>query len=209
MNITTFRFIKCSKSKHFAAWLRAGEREVFYLMKSKKSRKKWLLSLMVVMGIFLAGVYAVACGGEKQAEKLRDLEFAVIGPDETPQELAQIIEEKKNDSFRLTYTSGNDLYIAAGYGKQETGGYSITVPELYLTDNSIIVKTELKGPERSEPTGEEPSYPYIVLRTELHGGTSGIPVVSYETKKTGTGESIIRFLSLCSFCRTISAGFPI
>lgn len=167
MNITTFRFIKCSKSKHFAAWLRAGEREVFYLMKSKKSRKKWLLSLMVVMGIFLAGVYAVACGGEKQAEKLRDLEFAVIGPDETPQELAQIIEEKKNDSFRLTYTSGNDLYIAAGYGKQETGGYSITVPELYLTDNSIIVKTELKGPGRSEPTGEEPSYPYIVLRTEL------------------------------------------
>ena len=122
---------------------------------------------MAVMGIFLAGVYAVACGGEKQAEKLRDLEFAVIGPDETPQELAQIIEEKKNDSFRLTYTSGNDLYIAAGYGKQETGGYSITVPELYLTDNSIIVKTELKGPERSEPTGEEPSYPYIVLRTEL------------------------------------------
>ena len=137
------------------------------MMKSKKSRKKWLLSLMAVMGIFLAGVYAVACGGEKQAEKLRDLEFAVIGPDETPQELAQIIEEKKNDSFRLTYTSGNDLYIAAGYGKQETGGYSITVPELYLTDNSIIVKTELKGPERSEPTGEEPSYPYIVLRTEL------------------------------------------
>ena len=43
---------------------------------------------MAVMGIFLAGVYAVACGGEKQAEKLRDLEFAVIGPDETPQELA-------------------------------------------------------------------------------------------------------------------------
>ena len=40
-------------------------------------------------------------------------------------------------------------------------------PELYLTDNSIVVKTELKGPERSEPTGEEPSYPYIVLRTEL------------------------------------------
>ena len=123
------------------------------MMKSKKSRKKWLLSLMAVMGIFLAGVYAVACGGEKQAEKLRDLEFAVIGPDETPQELAQIIEEKKNDSFRLTYTSGNDLYIAAGYGKQETGGYSITVPELYLTDNSIIVKTELKrtGEKRSRP----------------------------------------------------------
>ena len=146
---------------------------------------------------------------KKQAEKLRDLEFAVIGPDETPQELAQIIEEKKNDSFRLTYTSGNDLYIAAGYGKQETGGYSITVPELYLTDNSIIVKTELKGPERSEPTWGRAVVSVYCAADGTAGGTSGIPVVSYETKKTGTGESIIRFLSLCSFCRTISAGFPI
>ena len=137
------------------------------MMKKQKSRKKWLISLMIVMGIVLAGAYAAACSGEKQAEKVRDLEFTVIGPDETPQELAQIIEEKKNDSFRLTYTSGNDLYIAAGYGKQETGGYSITVPELYLTDNSIVAKTELKGPERGEMTGEEPSYPYIVLRTEF------------------------------------------
>lgn len=89
-------------------------------MKSKKSRKKWLLSLMAVMGIFLAGVYAVACGGEKQAEKLRDLEFAVIGPDETPQELAQIIEEKKNDSFRLTYTSRG---LTSQYGKQEIAAH--------------------------------------------------------------------------------------
>ena len=91
---------------------------------------------MAVMGIFLAGVYAVACGGEKQAEKLRDLEFAVIGPDETPQELAQIIEEKKNDSFRLTYTSGNDLYIAAGYGKQETVVSSTkSIEKGYLYEN--------------------------------------------------------------------------
>ena len=134
------------------------------MMKSKKSRKKWLLSLMAVMGIFLAGVYAVACGGEKQAEKLRDLEFAVIGPDETPQELAQIIEEKKNDSFRLTYTSGNDLYIAAGYGKQETGGYSIAVNDLYLTENAIYFDTSLIGPGPEEGAGKEKSFPYLTVR---------------------------------------------
>ena len=119
---------------------------------------------MAVMGIFLAGVYAVACGGEKQAEKLRDLEFAVIGPDETPQELAQIIEEKKNDSFRLTYTSGNDLYIAAGYGKQETGGYSIAVNDLYLTENAIYFDTSLIGPGPEEGAGKEKSFPYLTVR---------------------------------------------
>lgn len=166
-NKETFCFIKCSKSKHFAADLRAEKQEVFYFMKQLGKWRKWQTGVILLFCIVWMGLYAAACGGEKQAEKVRDLEFTVIGPDEIPQELAQIIEEKKNDSFRLTYTSGNDLYIAAGYGRQETGGYSITVPELYLTENSIVAKTELKGPERSEPTGTEPSYPYLVLRTEL------------------------------------------
>jgi hypothetical protein len=149
------------------------------LMKSKKSRKKWLLSLMAVMGIFLAGVYAVACGGEKQAEKLRDLEFAVIGPDETPQELAQIIEEKKNDSFRLTYTSGNDLYIAAGYGKQETGGYSGVVPDGQFDRRQDRVK---RTGEKRADRGRAVVSVYCAADGTA-GGTSGIPVVSYETKK--------------------------
>ena len=106
MNITTFRFIKCSKSKHFAAWLRAGEREVFYLMKSKKSRKKWLLSLMAVMGIFLAGGYAGASGGGKKGGKIRELGFCAIGAGEKPQEVGPDIEGKKNRSFRPRFTQG-------------------------------------------------------------------------------------------------------
>lgn len=138
---------------------------------------------MAVMGIFLAGVYAVACGGEKQAEKLRDLEFAVIGPDETPQELAQIIEEKKNDSFRLTYTSGNDLYIAAGYGKQETGGYqhygSGVVPDGQFDHRQDRVK---RTGEKRADRGRAVVSVYCAADGTA-GGTSGIPVVSCETKK--------------------------
>ena len=123
--------------------------------------------------ILAAGVLVLAacllggCTGKEKEARVRDLEFTVTGQNEIPQELANMIGQKQNEEFKLTYTDGADLYIAVGYGEQPTGGYSITVPELYLTDNSIIVKTELKGPERSEPTGEEPSYPYIVLRTEL------------------------------------------
>lgn len=39
--------------------------------------------------------------------------------------------------------------------------------ELYLTENSIILQTELMGPEKGEDPGTEQSFPYIVLRTEL------------------------------------------
>ena len=56
------------------------------------------------------------------------------------------------------------MYIAAGYGEQKTGGYSIAVPELYLTENSITIRTELKGPEKQEQTGSECSYACIVVK---------------------------------------------
>ena len=53
-----------------------------------------------------------------------------------------------------------------GYGEQETGGYSISVRELYLTENAIVADTELLGPQNLEQTGAEKSYPYIVIKTE-------------------------------------------
>ena len=53
-----------------------------------------------------------------------------------------------------------------GYGEQETGGYSIAVDELYLTDSNIYAATSLLGPEASDKTTAVPSYPYIVIKTE-------------------------------------------
>lgn len=73
---------------------------------------------------------------------------------------------KQNAPFKLTYSDDKNLYIAIGYGEQATGGFSISVNELYLTENSIVVDTELKGPEKGENPGQDKSYPYIVIRTE-------------------------------------------
>ena len=38
--------------------------------------------------------------------------------------------------------------------------------ELYLTENSIVIDTELKGPEKGEDAGVEKSYPYLVVQTD-------------------------------------------
>ena len=53
-----------------------------------------------------------------------------------------------------------------GYGKQESGGYSIAVNELYLTEANVHVDTNLLGPESTEKSNKVPSYPYIVIKTE-------------------------------------------
>jgi len=115
---------------------------------------------------FAAGLSGCSVSrGDK--DKVRDLEFQVAAQGELPQELSKLIAQKVSQPFKLTYTDSQNLYIAVGYGAQPTGGYSISVKELYLTENSIILQTELMGPEKGEDPGTEQSFPYIVLRTEL------------------------------------------
>ena len=98
--------------------------------------------------------------------KLRDLDFTVLSEEKVPEQLMAVIEEKKAAPFRITYTDNDSLYICVGYGEQKTGGYSIAVDELYLTDSNIHAATSLLGPDASEKTTPVPSYPYIVIKTE-------------------------------------------
>ncbi len=84
--------------------------------------------------------------GQKE-EKVRDLEIMPVSDSELPQELQMLIAQKTSAPFKMTYSTDENLYITVGYGPQEGGGYSISVNELYLTGNSIVIDTELKGPE--------------------------------------------------------------
>ena len=127
------------------------------------------------MGILLAAVLMIlvvsmlsACTFKKDdGEKVRDLEFTVMGEADIPQELQTILAEKKAQAFKMTYTDAENLYILVGYGPQPTGGYSIQVEELYLTDNAIVLDTELLGPEKGEKAAPETSYPLIIICTEV------------------------------------------
>lgn len=119
-----------------------------------------LLSIILLLGL-------VGCGVEDtDPEKLKDLEFTVVEDSDVPEELLNIIEEKKVNEFKLTYEDTGYLYIIVGYGEQVTGGYSIAVNELYLSTNAIYVDTNLIGPAKGEKIAETPSYPYIVLKLE-------------------------------------------
>lgn len=124
---------------------------------------KAYISLLLAMLLFLSG-----CNVKKEGqEKVRDLEFTVVGEADTPQQLQAILAEKRSQPFKLTFTDEQSLYIVVGYGPQQTGGYSIQVQELYLIDNAIVLDTELLGPGKDETAAPETSYPVIVIRTEL------------------------------------------
>ena len=130
-------------------------------MKDKK-RKYILMIILLGVLMLLSGWVRKEC-----EEKVKDLEFTVTKEEELPEALRQQIEEKKEGDFRFTYSDNEYLYVARGYGIQETGGYSISVEDCYLSDTAICVKTRLQGPENGEEVTKAPSYPFIVLKLEL------------------------------------------
>ena len=111
------------------------------------------------------------CAAKKRdtLEKIKDLEFTVLADENIPEELKSVIEEKKGNAFKVTFQDNGFLYICIGYGEQVSGGYSIAVNDLYLTENAICVDTTLLGPQPGDTAVKKdtPSYPYIVLKTEF------------------------------------------
>jgi len=134
-------------------------------MKIKRKRWKNVAAAMLLLCVVLTG-----CGmsGERNI-KLRDLDFTVLSEEKIPEELKTVIAEKGSELFRLTYSDNQNLYISIGYGEQKTGGYSIAVDELYLTDDAVHVSTSLLGPDiTGQKSGAgKPTTPYIVIKTEL------------------------------------------
>lgn len=119
-----------------------------------------------VLFLLLAAIFLSGCKIEEGGtEKVKDLEFTVVKEEEIPDRLVELIEQNKNQPFKLTYSDDSCLYIVEGYGMQESGGYSVQVLECYLTSNSVVFKTNLLGPKEKTET-ETKSYPYVVIKTE-------------------------------------------
>jgi len=109
------------------------------------------------------------CTSAKQdRKKLKDIDYTILEACDLPEKLAETIEQKKEAEFKLSFTTDNDLYLVHGYGEQETGGYSIAVRDLFLTENALYFDTELLGPENGSEPQKKPSYPYIVVKTKKY-----------------------------------------
>lgn len=135
----------------------------------KESEKRHIRMVGVFFLCILAGVnFLMGCKArEKTPEgKVRDLTFTLTEETALPEELKELIKEKKAMPMQFSYSIGNEMYIVIGYGTKETGGYSITADALYLTEDSIVVRTTLLGPKKEQKAEQTESYPYIVLKTE-------------------------------------------
>ena len=128
-------------------------------------RKKYFVLAEAVLLLFVLAIVCAGCSA-RTSEKVRDLEFTVVSEELLPEKVAELILEKKNEAFDFTYTDHENLYLCVGYGRQNTGGYSIVVDDLYLTGENVYVNTTLLGPKSGERKTQTPSYPVLVIKTE-------------------------------------------
>ena len=94
------------------------------------------------------------------------MDFTVVKPEEIPDELKKVMEEHKEEEIQIVFEDKGSLYAVRGYGKQETGGYSISVDECLEGESKISIATTLIGPSQTEGLSKDPSFPVIVLKME-------------------------------------------
>ena len=100
-----------------------------------------------------------------ELEERKPVDYTVVERQDIPAALDEIMNEKKEKEFQLSYETGEALYLAKGYGRQMSGGYSIQVEELGASSNGLFFVTRLIGPKDLNEAGV-PSYPCIVIKTE-------------------------------------------
>ncbi len=125
----------------------------------------------VLLAILLCSLLGTASGcGQKTSENRQDISFVVCGRTQLPDALSDMIEEKKQHAFQISYATKEYLYIVVGYGAHDRTNLQVIVEELYKTDRAIYVKTNLvtdeATPEDAQPAGDMSMYPYIVIRCE-------------------------------------------
>ena len=91
-------------------------------------------------------------------------EYTVMKEEDFPEKVKELIAQNQETEFQMTYQDAGYLYLLKGYGKQETGGYSIQIEDLSLWENAIHLQTVLRGPRDGEELKEEPSYPCLVVK---------------------------------------------
>lgn len=123
--------------------------------------------IVVLIGCLLSGLLITGCSVIKEdSDKVADVDFTVVEDADVPIELMKLIEEKKANTLRLTYTTKDYTYLVAGYGTQPSSGYSIMVNEIYLGTNAVYADFSLIGPAAGEAVTELPTMPYIVIKME-------------------------------------------
>ena len=125
-----------------------------------KIKNTWFISIIILTGLLILGLQMQGCDFKiiPQEQERREVEFVIVSSECIPDAVATLIEDRKEEEIKLTYVDGQDRYLIIGYGKQNCGGYSIYIKDLYATENAVYVDTCLLGPSKEKKGKDNEAY---------------------------------------------------
>ncbi len=130
--------------------------------------KKYIKISAFILLVFVMVVVSGCKFEETTGEKIKDLDYTVCDEGKVPKGLYALIEQKKKEPFKLTYTAKDYMYIVIGYGAQDRMDLSIQLKELYLSKNAIFVDTQLVSKQEERLEKDKVAYPVIVIKCERY-----------------------------------------
>ena len=127
-----------------------------------------MLKKICMLVTLCIAVIIIACGCrivESDTEEKNDVDYTVASYDDVPEEVRKIIDEKKENEFSTIISDKENTYIVVGYGKRNTGGYTIKLKDIFESSTDVFVRLEFEGPKQSEEKDME-SYPFIIIKIE-------------------------------------------
>lgn len=121
--------------------------------------RKCLYLVLMMAAMLLAGCHFFSASDDGE-----DLAYDICDETMLPEELAAVINTKKEEEFKFTYSNNTYTYIVVCAGTYDRADVSVDVDELYKDDNAIYVKTVLRQNSDAEQDMETVVFPYVVIR---------------------------------------------
>ncbi len=128
-------------------------------------RYKKCIFWFILVGLLLA---MTGCQSKKIQERtyenMTDLTYEIVSGSDVPHKVNEKIFREKEEGFGFTYRDGEEMYIAFGFGRQNTGGFSIQMMAAKENESEILIEARLVAPGPEEVVSTSPSYPYMILK---------------------------------------------
>ena len=128
--------------------------------------KRALLAATVLLLLMMV----ISCG-EKQKpkrtyESMQDAVYEIVSGSNVPHKVNEKIFKERDKGFGFSYRDNEGMYIAFGFGRQNTGGFSIQLAAVKENEDEILIEAKLIAPAPEEVVSTSPSYPYMILKME-------------------------------------------
>ena len=127
---------------------------------------RYIYIVPVILCIICLSIMPMTGCSENTSKEHTTIDYTVVENEDLPSELKKLIDNKKVNTLRMTYTTKDYTYVVAGFGTKETSGYSIKVNDVYKSGDAIYADFTLMGPAKNESVNEVQTTPYIVLKYE-------------------------------------------